>query len=45
MSMGCYQRCTIMGTSPAQCQQQCCTSSSCTPWTSCVAGNCSTQCF
>jgi hypothetical protein len=43
--MACYQRCTVSGTNPAQCQQQCCTNAACNQWTACVAANCSGACF
>jgi hypothetical protein len=45
MSMSCYQRCTIGGTSPATCKQMCCTGSNCNSWTTCVAASCASQCF
>jgi hypothetical protein len=45
-AMGCFQGCVLDGTSPAQCQTQCCgNSGQCTAWTSCVTGACTAQCY
>jgi len=45
-SLGCFQRCAIGGTPPAQCQSMCCMgSNTCTGWATCVTNSCAASCF